>query len=376
MLAAFRLLIVTALLLVSTAGFAQSTQPDLEQRLAAAHQSRFSGRSLRETLDILSQATRVAYWLDRRVDSSQTVAVPSAGPTVEQAFSNTAAAAGLVSLPIDNLVLVGRADWVDHAGTLVLAAGSRAPRGRDNGQPGTVVPEQSSEQPVAIRWGMLTTPDEALAMVAKPLSVDVGTLRLPHDLWPAFSNDAIRPTTVLTLIGCEFDRWLQIDDAGRLSADPYPDLVSIEKTYPSALVAAAKDDIQQIDAEALLTEQRSQTTVRSGARVHRLLTVRRLLSDRGPVHHRPAARPRPDVATADKRFTIHWEAAPAGKALQSLAQAGGWKLVMLPATKEHAARLINLQAEDMPLKDLVNKVAQQVALTASWDGETLTIDVR
>ncbi|WP_068137976.1 hypothetical protein [Roseimaritima ulvae] len=362
---------LVVLWLISGPGFAQSTQRDFEVRLAAAHQSRFSGRSLRDTLDILSQTTHVTYWLDRRVDSAQTVNVPAAGPTVEQAFSNIAAAAGLVSLPIDNLVLVGRADWVDRAGTLVLAAGSGAQPG-DEGQAGAAVRATSSERPVAIRWPLLTTPDEALTEVAEALNVDVGSLRLPHDLWPAFSNTSIRATTLLTLIGCEFDRWLRLDDDGSLRADAFPEEVSIEKAYPAGLVAAAKGEILQIDAEALLTEQGNQTIVRSGGRVHRLLSVRKRLG------RRPAGRPRPGpaVAVEDKRFTIHWQDAPAGAALRSLAQAGGWTLVMSSASGENAARLINLKAEETPLKELVNKVAEQVDLSASWDGDMLSIDVR
>jgi len=356
---------VCLLLAWQTSAEAQTTQPRLEQRLATPHQSSLGGGSLRGALDAISESTGVTYWLERRVDPQQGVEVPLAGPTAEAAFEKIAAAAGLVILPIDNLVLVGRAAWVDSTGTLILAALTEAAPAKENGQAGVEVRDVPRQRPVAIHRPLLSSPTEALQVVAEASSLDLQAVRLPHDLWPAFSSDAIRPATLWTLIGCEFDQWLRVADGKQLQSQPIPETVAIDKAYAKSTVEPLRERIEQVDPAAELVENNDRVTVRASVRVHRLLRPRpRVVAPRG--------RPQP-AATSTARFTINWQNAPADKALQTLAQAGGWQLQIDSTAQSNCLRRIHVTVEDMPLVDLIQKVAEQVDVTPTWQDDVLRI---
>ncbi len=347
---------------------AQSVSTSLERRLAAAHQSRFSGQSLRATLQTLSQATNVDHWLDRRVDPEQKVAVAAAGPTVEGAFASVAESVGLSSLPIDNLVLVGRREWVDRTGALIMAAAVGAAPGEIEGRAGAAVSMAAGAPPQSIAWPFLTTPAEALQTVAEKMNASADGVDLPHDLWPAFENDAIRPATVLTLIGAEFDQWLRRVDAA-IGAEPMPEHVAVEQAYPAAAVEKLRDQLRRVDPEATIQVRQTKADVRGGALVHR--EIQRSIY-RSKQRRRPVAGPPP--TPSQKRFTINWQNAPADKALASLTGAGGWTLSVQPEAQEAVTRLINLQADELPLDELIQQVARQVGLRATFRDDTWWIE--
>lgn len=336
------------------------TQTALESRLAAQHLSRFSNVTLRDTLDELSRATDVTYWLDRRVDASQVIEVARAGPTVEQAFVEVAAAAELVVLPIDHLILVGRAEWVDRTGSLILLAGTGATIPAD----GVIKLAGSTRWRGAAKrvgWPYLRTPNEALREVARVGRLDVSAVDLPHDLWPALRETSLRPTTAVTLIGCAFDRWLRIDASRRVTATELPAKWVFDRTYESDRVRARLEGIRQADPAARLVREGSKLQVRASLRTHRRLAA-------------VPQRPKPSLSTA--RYTLNFQNAPAGAALQSLANAGGWTLDLRGDAVVDACReRVDVAGTDETLEVLVRRVAQAAGVAVRWDADRLVVEM-
>ncbi len=342
-------------LAVSSVASGQRSPQAFELALAGDFQAQFVGATLRETLDRLSKEVGIPYWLDRRVDSNQNVKVPNAGPTVEDAFFAVATASELVSLPIDGLVLVGRQEWVDTTGALILANAGGSAIG--------------NAKTIGVSWPMLVTPTEAIATIEQAMQRTPSGFKLPHDLWPAFTAEQTSGPTLLTIVGCQFDRWLRINAAGELGEGIVPDQVAVEQDYPTARVDRLRAEITQLDPEVELTVDKNRTRVRSHARVHRLLQR----SARPPT--RTASRRPHDAASADSnaRFTIRWQNAPARAALETLAQAGQWKLEIHPDATPQCAQRIELDAMDQPLNVLMQRVADQVGVRLRWEGPRVLV---
>lgn len=344
---------------------AQLLQPGFEEELLRSHQSSFNGGTLRDTLAALSSATDIPVWLDRRVDSGQEMKVPNAGPDVESAFQAVAAAADLVSLPLDRLVLVGRPEWVDRTGALILAAGSNAAPSGTSGTAGPRRAAVSKENAIAMEWPFLTSSNEALQIVGDRMQVDVGSVQLPHDLWPAFQASAIRPSTILTLIGCEFDLWIRIDSDGKLRSSELPNLAAIEMPYPHNVVERARVQLMGMTPVPELSRQGDQTVVRGSPRVHRALQQRMAaakmassaLADNPNRPGRRRVQGKPIV-----QYTLTWPNAPAGMAFQKLAEAGKLQLSIDPEVEESMDDRVQLDVKELTLPEVVQQIAEQVGV--------------
>ncbi len=76
---------------------------------------------LRETLESITNAAQINFWLDRQVDPTQLVSLGTETKTPYEAIQKAAIETGLSAAAVDNIVIVGRPAWVqslvcDHLG--------------------------------------------------------------------------------------------------------------------------------------------------------------------------------------------------------------------------------------------------------------------
>jgi hypothetical protein len=147
--------------------------------LAAPATSIVDGRSFRGGIARICEAASVNFWLDREVDPSRIIDSGPLGPTPYMALKQLAADHGCTVYPIHSVVLVGRENWVDTMGEVLLKYAGDADRPR-----------------IDVRWPRLSTPAEAMAAMNPELEFG----DQPHDLWPAVHWKQIDPKVASILI--------------------------------------------------------------------------------------------------------------------------------------------------------------------------------
>jgi hypothetical protein len=328
--------------------------------LDAPFRASFSGGTLRSLLETLQQASGVPHWLDRRVDPDQSVPPVVAGPTIATAYQAVAEAAGLTSFPVAGVVVVGRPSWVDRVSTVWWTEIKQRPA--------------AERIPMPVQWEFLTSPSQALKAVSERAGLRSETVDLPHDLWPRFQVEELDGATLLLLIGAQFDRWLQVDQEGRVVSQPLPEGTTITERYPdSARLQKLRPRLRPRIPASRWRATNASIEIEAPPRAHRWLVTQ--LEDPaegvGPGGRRPAGAA-PSPATAMFQFQL--KHAPAGAALATLAQSAGWTLEITPAAQAACQQRVTItNAPETTLEGWVERIANEIGVTARREGDRLQI---
>ena len=156
-------------------------------KLATPMNSVFDGKSFRSAVTGIAEQVGLNLWLDRHVDPTSVVEVGPSGPNVYGAIERIAASRDCVLMPVGNVLLVGRPEWVAAATAAVM----------------TIPDASSADARVKVAWEDLTTPSTALARAAgKATNVSP---ELPHDLWPKTTWTDVNPAVAVALVLAQFD---------------------------------------------------------------------------------------------------------------------------------------------------------------------------
>ncbi len=79
------------------------------------------GKSFRNGVTGIAKQAQLNVWIDRRVDPTSPVIAGPVGPTVFAAIGKLAARRDCVLMPVANVLLVGRQDWVDQTASSILS---------------------------------------------------------------------------------------------------------------------------------------------------------------------------------------------------------------------------------------------------------------
>ena len=355
----------------SVIGFGQnvSTDDSFVIRLRSPMVTVMEGQSLRRAVDEIAGRSGLNVWLDRDVDPSAAVAIGQVGPTVFDALAAIASERECEIFPLRNVVLLGRRERVDRTAASLMRLDQHGPT-----------------ESIEVAWPELTTPTEALIIASgRHLGGDnhlssVGGLApspgavLPHDLWPAVRWRGVERAVAVTLVAAQFDQ--------RLS-DPRPwgrqqslELVpadlgeSLERRYARPgtpdpqLPARWRESIRQADPNGQVIAAGTWLVVQGTTAAHRVAT--RLFLESLPaaqVEHRS-----PDFAP---RFTLQLKNKPAGGVLHQLAAAAGKRCQIKPEAEAASETLVSLDAENVTLAELADRVAAQAGLVVIWDDEVI-----
>jgi hypothetical protein len=357
---------------------ASPVDPELIDRLTTMIRTSIDQRPLRETLDQFARLGGYNLWVDRRIDPDQTVSLPAGPKTLFWALDQVATAAGVKVVAIGNLVLVGRPAWVDRLTGLILINGDRF----------------RQFPPATISWPEASTPAEAILAIGpipeenrkRPKPNDVppdNDASLPHDLWPATRLQAIPRPLAKLLVESQFE---PADDAANANASANANAKSNARDderfdedaaakrlivrYPAGPhLAQLREGVAAADPSAAVKPLAARDSVEViGSSAAHVAAIRALLS-------RPTSETPPKVDIDRVRFAFNLRGVQAGLAFQNLATAADHTLEVDPAAQAACLQLVMLQAEDKTLRQLVELIAQQVGVRATWGDNRLQISL-
>jgi len=319
-------------------------QAAIDAQLSAKLQSdyRFSihEKPLRDTLHSLADRSQINLWLDREIDPTALITTGTEARTLYQAISASAQSAGASVSVVDNVVLVGRDDWVERVAGAVLATG-RGGTKRD------------------ISWDDLATPTVAAASC-----VTASRQALPHDLWPRMNWKRIDGSVALLLVAAQFDLMPSNDSPGSYSTLAVP--AKLAAFYPVGKHAELlRAGILQADPKATIKELDSQLLVTGTTAAHRAATTAWLSN---------AALVQPKILDIDQvQFSLDLKKKPAGQVLAQLAGAAGRVLVIQPDAVELCQQSVTLSEKDKTLRSLSESIAKAAGVAITWSDTELRV---
>lgn len=316
-------------------------------KLASPMNSVFDGKSFRSAIAGIAQQVDLNVWLDRRVDPTSPVKVESSGSTVYGALEQIAASRDCVLMPVGNVLLVGRHDWVAKLTATIL-----------NHPPTT---NQASSKLIDVNWDDLTTPTAALERVLGTKSGAAQTL--PHDLWPKTSWKQINQNVAIALILAQFD--LQFDPSlfpQRLVTSPLAPRDRFSRRYSSTLARTVRPTITSVDAKSRvrLSGQWLQTNADFNGHHSATQAIFAALQPKLPD---------PDKDT----FTLKQMRTSAGNALQQLCRVAGRRCEIADNAKQACETTVTVQGKDATLRELIELVASQAGVKATWGEGVISI---
>jgi len=314
------------------------------------------GLPLREALSRICEPVELNFFLDRQVDPTSPVVVGSSvGPTIFVALDLIVQQRDCVVMPVANVVLVGRANWVDATAASLL----------------NVSATPSTDSLVDVSWPEPSTPREAFAAALGLSAAKTESVALPHDLWPSVSWKQIDRSVALSLVLAQFD--LQLEGPFELpnlawKAKPISVKGSFERTYSSDSKSSLVHRLAQAhDPQSRTLKDNDRLLVRATPLAHRLIT-RELLKE----FAKTVAAREPEE---EKRFSLNRTQASAATALHQFARAAGRQCIIEPDAVEACQRRIELEAKDETLRSLIDRVARQVGVVVHWHSDKIVVTV-
>lgn len=313
--------------------------------LASPMNSIIEGKAFRDGMQGIAKQAGLNVWIDRRVDPTRPVASGPLGPTVYSAISKLAAQRDCVLMPVANVLLVGRPDWVDQTTSAIMSL-------RTN----------RNQVAADIHWEDLTTPAEAIAIAANTaVTVDPA---LPHDLWPATTWKQIDRRVAVALV------LAQVDRQPRSTAS----LRSLQ-----ALPATTKSFSRRYsfgDANATI-----RGTMHDADRSCRFRTDQRWLEATGSAtaHRRAVTQlfeTLPKVAAPDPnkaQFTLKPTSTTAENLFFNFARMAKRKCEIKDNAAAACKKIISIEAKDNTLQQLSDIVAEQIGVNVKWLDDRIVV---
>lgn len=352
-------------------------------KLATNFQVTVSGQSLRELIQSIQNATKLPIILDRRVDptapaifeSPVFAADPQAeagmrshnlGPTLHQALdklvearnesaSENTGPSSSQRQPIgwasaSELILIGPSATVNAAAAEMLVARQR------------LQPHISRYPAQRIGWPFLTTPQEALQIVAAEWNLDVSAIKLPHDLWPVVELGEVNVTTALGVIASQFDLCLELNPTTRtVTQRPLNNAATFRNTYVNLpLTDRQREAIT--DTGARLQKRNNVWDLTGQADAHfqlELAIFRRGANVRNP-------------ARSTTVYSLKFEGT-VGDAFRNLCQAGNLELDISSLNVQQQQAMIVLEVKDKSINDILAAVAEKANLQLGIQGNKVTV---
>ena len=317
-------------------------KPELASRLTVEFRSAVTDRPLRDALDSIASAAKVNLWLDRRTDPTVLISSATQARTPFQAISSVAQAAGLRAIAIDNVVVIGREQWVETVLGELLSHSFNSPL-------------------KTVSWPPLTTPTVAVTSI-EPLAKG----SLPHDLWPAVRWTEIQPEVGHVLIAAQFD--LLPDRIGSGSYRKLAHRNRVSALYPQGShMPAVRAAVTAEDKAAKFKEIDSRVLVNATPKAH-VAAINRWLAA-------PPVAPVKLLDIDEVRFTLRLENAVAEQVFRQFAAAAGRTIVFSPQAAESCKKTVSLTANDETLRDLSQRVADAAKVKLTWTANQLDVMV-
>lgn len=288
------------------------------------------GKPFRDAVVQVADQVDLNICFDRQTDPSVTIKAGPLGPTAYAALKKICDQQKCVMFPVANVVLIGRADWVDPTAASLMS-----------------ITQQSR---TTIRWPAYATPDDALAAAVG--NGEAKRPSLPHDLWPETNWRGVTRKTAVNLVFSQFGRSLKPNASiESLASQPLRN-VAAERRYTASEELAKQ--IRESDSAAKIVAKAGKLVVTAKATTHRKAADVLLQALRGGV-----------ALNDDRRFTLTLINKKAGEVLDQFAKTAGLTCTIDPSATAVCENLVSLEATDKTLAELIQIVAQKVGATVA-----------
>ena len=169
----------------------------------------WAGKPLRQAIESLSRARKVAILIDRRVDPSQKLDISLKNVPLGSALQTIAQRRGLGVSRLGSVVYLGPPLAAEHLGAIA------AMLEKDIRYLPLAV-RRKYHQTQGLAWEDLAAPRELLAELARQGGLEIAGLELvPHDLWAAADLPPMSLTDRLALIAVQFDLAFKVAARGQ-----------------------------------------------------------------------------------------------------------------------------------------------------------------
>ena len=324
-------------------------------KLSAPMNAVVDGKPFRDAILSIADQAKLNVCIDRRVDPSKPVSMGAAGPNVYGALAKLAAGRGCVVLPISNVLLIGRPEWVDATGQAIWSLPEREQRG-------TAVEDQV--RVASISWDDLTTP---IAALEKAVGGEVQlSSPLPHDMWPRTRWTRMRRDVAVALVLAQFD--LKPNSTSSLRQ-----IVSVSiqgkpahlRRYSASMANAVRPAMSAVDSRSRFRLSADWLVATGSVAAHRKAAERIFASAKAVV-------PDPDVDT----FTLKKMETNAGNALRQLSQTAGLACEIDSGAEQACQTVVTLEGTDATLRELIELVAKQAGVQVTWRDDSILIQMQ
>jgi hypothetical protein len=285
----------------------------------------WAGLPLRDAVARLEETSKVAVFVDRRVDPDQQINLSVENATAEEVLEKLAATRSLGTSRLNSLLYLGPL----HAAAELdaLAALRRADISRLSSQE-----QQPWAKRTTIAWPRLTEPRDLVARFLKGHELELkGGERIPYDLWPAGRLPSMSMADGLTVLLLGFD----------LTFRPVPGEAALE-------IIPISEALSPAPQVAAPTKQ---------------------------------VRPTPGMKQKAKQlFTLRVQQQPVGKVIDQLGRQLHLDVKLDEAAIKAAGRSlderVSFEVKDADLEELLEAVLKPAGLTFRRDGQHLTITPR
>lgn len=361
--AGFTLLMI---LLSHATSFGQAVQWQTGSRfqnaLAAPTSVTWESRALRDGLQTLAKANRVAVFLDRRCNPGVTVSYSCDNKPLEDAFRDIAAKANFGVGFVGPVVYVGPSLTAARIATLAEIRNEQVKK----------LPNASHKRLLKrtdTKWPELIEPRLVLARMATEAGLTVNDVELvPHDIWEASDLPPMTFGEKATLVTAGFDmsfRWHK--DARKVSLARFPRAVSLQRAYGSNEPQKLADEFKELIPQAFIDVKENGVIVGS------------MLEDHWKIERRNGQRglpapPRPNLAK--QRYSLRVENKPVGVLIKTLAKKLDFEVILHPETpKQKLEKLVSFSVKDATNAELFEAMAKAAKLRVQFDtGKVYVID--
>lgn len=319
----------------------------LEEKISVT----WSNIPVRQALESLCKAQKLALLLDRRVDPDQKIELHVDNLPLREALEQIAARLKI------GVTLIGPVVYFGPKETAVRLRTVAALRDDDvrNLKPDAQTVWRRAER---WSWEKLSAPRDLLTTLASKNGLEIeGLEQIPADLWGAADLAPLNLAQRLTLILAQYDLTFEIGKDGKLiRLVPIPAKPIVERTYP---VSGRQDFVSQMRGNPLLAGAEIKV-------VNDQVVVRGREEDQEVVRNLRKQRPATRTSEGRKVYTLHVQL-PIGELLHALGPQMGLEIQLdkeaIEAAKISLATKVEVNLKDASADELLKAVLEPVGLT-------------
>jgi hypothetical protein len=332
------------------------TGATLEQALSQPIGITWNERALRDGLRRLSLETRVAIFLDRRIDPDQEPSVQKPPLPLEILLHEIAATASARTSRFGSVMYLGPQEAADELATIAALRRQEIAKLSTDRQ-GALLASRS------MQWEELTEPRQLVERMCREGQLQLENAeQIPHDLWPAAEFPPMPWSDRLTLVLAGFSLTFELDVSGRsLHLTPITTGNVIEHRYsPVGSAANLSVQLKRVLPDAKIRVEQGQIIVTSRQEDHE--KTQRLLAGQ-PIRAAAPAKAKAARPAGELLLTLTVSAQPAGAVVRKVAEALGKRLSYDEAVVEKLKMPITLDLKDATPEHLLDATLRPLGLS-------------